>query len=116
MKKIFLLFLTTFALNSCDKDDSKPQNPIDQLPIATQIGKNTFGCLINGKPFVVSNTSNQTAIYQGGILQIGGSIDNSNMDINIILKIGESISVNSIYNLTNTPSNQSLFINNANSC
>ncbi|TDP60358.1 DUF6252 family protein [Flavobacterium dankookense] len=116
MKKLFLLLLTTFTLSCCNNEDDKPQNPIDQLPPATQTGANTFGCLINGEPFVVSNTSNQTAIYQGGVLQIGGSIDNSDMDVNIILRISESISINTSYSLTNIPFNQSLFINNGNGC
>jgi hypothetical protein len=51
MKKIFLLLITSFALWSCDKDD-KPSNPIDQLPPATQTGAGTFGCLVNGVPYV----------------------------------------------------------------
>ena len=62
-----LLFTTTFFLQSCDlfgDDNDAPQ----QLPEATQTGANTFGCLINGEPFVVTNT----AIYQGGLIQIGG--------------------------------------------
>jgi hypothetical protein len=72
MKRILLLLVTTFSLCCCDKDDDKPQNPVSQLPPETQVGANTFGCLINGEPFVVSNTSNQTAIYQDGGLLIGG--------------------------------------------
>jgi hypothetical protein len=71
MKNLLLLLITTLTLGSCDKDDNKPQNPISQLPPETQTGANTFGCLINGEPFVVSNTSQQTAIYQGGFLQFG---------------------------------------------
>jgi hypothetical protein len=71
MRTIFLLLSTLFIFVSCDKDNDKSQSPIDQLPPATQTGANTFGCLINGEPFVVSNTSNQTAIYQGGFLQFG---------------------------------------------
>ncbi len=114
--KLILFALSLQLFVACNKDDDKPQNPIDQLPPATQTGANTFGCLINGEPFVVSNTSNQTAIYQGGVLQIGGSIDNSDMDVNIILRISESISINTIYSLTNITFNQSLFINNGNGC
>jgi hypothetical protein len=71
MKHFFLLVLTTFTLSCCNNDDDTPTNPIDKLPPETQTGANTFGCLINGEPFVVSNTSNQTAIYQGGGVQFG---------------------------------------------
>ena len=116
MKKLLLILLTTFSLNSCDKEDDKPKTELEKLPPATQTGAQTFGCLIDGKAFVVSNTSNQTAIYPGGVLQIGGSIDNSDMDVNIILRISESISINTNYSLTNIPFNQSLFINNGNGC
>jgi hypothetical protein len=37
------------ALSSCKKNTSN--NPIDELPAATQTGANTFGCLINGQAF-----------------------------------------------------------------
>ena len=102
MKRILLLLLTTFTLSCCNNEDDKPQNPIDQLPPATQTGANTFGCLINGEPFVVSNTSNQTAIYQGGGLLIGGqkSIDNNFSQVSIFISetsIGEIISENNSY-------------------
>ena len=54
MKKIlFPLFLaaaaTWVALPACEKD--KLDCPPD-LPCATQTGENTFGCYINGKPWV----------------------------------------------------------------
>ena len=102
MKRILLLLLTTFTLSCCNNDDDKPQNPIGQLPPATQTGANTFGCLINGEPFVVSNTSNQTAIYQGGGLLIGGqkSINNNFSQVSIFISetnIGEIISENNSY-------------------
>ncbi|HRZ31582.1 DUF6252 family protein [Flavobacterium sp.] len=102
MKKLILLLLTAFTLSCCNNDDDKPQNPIDQLPPATQTGANTFGCLINGEPFVVSNKSNQTAIYQGGGLLIGGqkSIDNNFSQVSIFISetsIGEIISENNSY-------------------
>ncbi|WP_179346325.1 hypothetical protein [Winogradskyella ursingii] len=75
MKKILLLLFTITLLSTtaCNNDDDNGSNdPIDQLPAATQTGENTFGCLINGEPFVVSNTNNQVAIYQQGQLQFGG--------------------------------------------
>ena len=83
MKNIILILITTFTLSCCNKEDDNPQNPIDQLPLATQTGANTFGCLINGEPFVVTNTSLQTAIYQDGGLLIGGQ---KNINNNIIQK------------------------------
>jgi hypothetical protein len=43
-----LLLLLLLFNTSCKK---KEVAPIDQLPAATMEGKNTFGCLVNGKVF-----------------------------------------------------------------
>jgi len=70
-KTLLFLFLISIILvnQSCelfDDDDTK-----EQLPEATQSGKNTFGFLLNGEIVNIRNTSNQTAIYQGGFIQFG---------------------------------------------
>ena len=62
MKKILLILLTAFVLNSCDKDDNNCQG-IDCLPAATQTGAGTFGCLVNGVPFV-DNSGFFNCFYQ----------------------------------------------------
>ncbi|MEO9100410.1 MAG: hypothetical protein ABI267_08820 [Ginsengibacter sp.] len=49
-----LFFITLFA-SECKKH--KPSNPVDQLPPETQIGANTFGCLINGEAFLPKGPS-----------------------------------------------------------
>lgn len=61
---------------------------------------------------MVSNTSNQTAIYQGGVLQIGGGIDNSIMDKRISINISAPINLNTPYDLTLFPNNLAIFVNN----
>ena len=38
---------------SCKKE--KSNNPVDNLPPATQTGENTFGCLVNGEVFTAKN-------------------------------------------------------------
>ena len=102
MKNIILILITTFTLSCCNKEDDNPQNPIDQLPLATQTGANTFGCLINGEPFVVTNTSLQTAIYQDGGLLIGGqkNINNNLTQVSMFISeanIGAIIAENNLY-------------------
>ena len=51
MKALSIVSIAAFlqlALGSCHKDTAVP----DPLPAATQTGKATFGCLLNGRPFV----------------------------------------------------------------
>jgi hypothetical protein len=62
MKNIILIFLITFTLSCCDKDDNNCQG-IDCLPPATQTGAGTFGCLVNGVPYV-DNSGFFNCFYQ----------------------------------------------------
>ena len=67
MKTLKLLFLFTLLISaSCKNDDDTPTSPIDQLPPATQIGAQTFGCLINGEAFIpdVFGSGAPKAFYQ----------------------------------------------------
>ena len=79
MKKAILFLTLITTLSCCNKNDDNP-NPIDQLPPATQTGEQTFGCLINGEPFVPPKFGSNApgAFYQfvGGAytLSIYGSI------------------------------------------
>lgn len=61
-KKLLLLLITCFTLSSCNNDDNNCQG-IDCLPPATQTGAGTFGCLVNGKPYV-DNSGNFNCFYQ----------------------------------------------------
>ena len=49
MKKlIVLLFLLSI---SCSESESTAEDPLSKLPAETQVGANTFGCIINGQVF-----------------------------------------------------------------
>jgi len=48
---LHLATLLLLALTACHKDDT-PQDCPPGLPCATQTGENTFGCYINGEPWV----------------------------------------------------------------
>ncbi len=64
MKKIILILIITFTLSCCNKDDDKPNcQGIDCLPEATQTGAGTFGCLVNGEPYV-DNSGSFNCFYQ----------------------------------------------------
>lgn len=66
MKKaayLIVLVLSPLLLMHCKKNDP---DPIDQLPPITQEGKNTFGCLLNGKAWTPKGndgTSNYRVSY-----------------------------------------------------
>ncbi len=55
MKKVIYVLLymcMSSLLFACDSDDDSSKPPLEQLPAATQEGKNTMGALINGVPFI----------------------------------------------------------------
>ncbi len=72
-----LLLAALLGLSQCKDHDPDP-SPADQLPPATQTGANTFGCLVNGQPWLPSGfigTSSNYRVtydpsYSGGSLQI----------------------------------------------
>jgi hypothetical protein len=75
MKKLLFSFfvLLTFISSKCE--DDTPKNPIDLLPPATQIGANTFGCLVDGEAFTpdrrpLSFTKGYVPIEDGYALEI----------------------------------------------
>lgn len=86
MKAFSLIALLTliFVFDSCDPVDSVKK---EELPPATQEGKNTFGCLVNGKLWLpkgrVGSTSNLDASYdpsyKGGSLHFAAyRVDGNN--------------------------------------
>jgi hypothetical protein len=71
---IVTLLLVLSSCEGCKKDEPKPKTELEKLPPATQEGKNTFGCLVNGKAFVPATSIDAGAVYQLGILQIYATI------------------------------------------
>ena len=65
MKNTSILFFlcSFFFLIACNNDDDAGCAGIDCLPEATQTGEGTFGCLVNGEPFV-DNSGNFNCFYQ----------------------------------------------------
>ncbi len=80
MSKHLLLLLPLLALlTSCEDAtaDLYPSLPPVQLPAASQVGANTFGCNVNGQPWEASNSRTldgrvltPTAHYQHGELRL----------------------------------------------
>jgi hypothetical protein len=91
----FLLLLSAFICAKCKKDDI--QSEVAKLPPITQAGKNTFGCLINGKAFTPSGYDDPYPNYRldidpgfdsGGFLLSVYSFDN---DFKRRINIGSTI-------------------------
>ena len=51
---IFLFIAFTTIIVSCKKEKTA-EDELAKLPLATQTGANTFGCLVNGKAWVAQN-------------------------------------------------------------
>ena len=84
MKQLLIVLTLILTLSCCKDDDVTPINPIDQLPPATQIGANTFGCLLDGKAFLPDNSSNSyNCFYQFVSNEFYFTVRASNRDENL---------------------------------
>jgi hypothetical protein len=65
MKKILLLLGLSLLILSCNKDDETPDpgNFQTPLPEATQTGKGTFACYVDGNAYITKKNE-ITAYYQ----------------------------------------------------
>ncbi len=58
-----LLAILLLTLTACKKNDEAGCQGVDCLPPATQTGEDTFGCLVNGEPFL-DNSGFFNCFYQ----------------------------------------------------
>jgi hypothetical protein len=81
MKLKFISFILTLLLASCDRceEDPTPKTELEKLPPATQEGKHTFGCLVDGKSWVTRISTDVSSFYQEGVLLI--TAFNNNKDV-----------------------------------
>ncbi|MEQ8241465.1 MAG: DUF6252 family protein [Cyclobacteriaceae bacterium] len=106
--KTYLLSIFLFSLSlcvSCDfglTQDDDDLTELEKLPPLTTTGENTFGCLVNGKAFVVKNTSNITAFYQQKLLFVSAGIDRNGIDEGVSFTVYETESETNTFNLSDT--------------
>jgi len=78
MKHKLPLYLALLLLTQCSKCKKDDPAPLSQLPPATQEGKNTFGCLVNGEAFIPSGSvglnSNLVVSYEPSAT-LGGNLN-----------------------------------------
>jgi hypothetical protein len=93
MKKLLLnvsiLALISLHFSGCDlfgkKEEPKPKTDLEKLPPITQEGKNTFGCLVNGKAWIAPTQTDAAGFYQLGTLQVSGSFNEPSRSLGIVL-------------------------------
>jgi len=89
------LFCSCISLESCTlSDDPKPKTELEKLPAITQEGKDTFGCLVNGKAWFTTSITNATSNYQLGSLQLSAVIDkpsHQSISISLLEDIGDPV-------------------------
>ncbi len=95
---LFLVFITT--LGSCNWFGNDPKSELEKLPPSTQQGKNTFGCLVNGKAWVTRTSTDVLAFYQSGLFQVGAGVDNE-LKQGMTIVVSNGIVEGSSYNLAN---------------
>lgn len=97
MKRILFVFLLSLLFSASCKRTITPTTPppeVEQLPPATQEGKNTFGCLINGNIWIPYKTDFSRKLevwydqtYRNGSIRIIAERRKQAIDQNITIAI-----------------------------
>ena len=112
-----LLLAALLGLSQCKKNDPAP---VDQLPPATQTGANTFGCLLNGQPWVPYGTASFSIYYdpnyRNGTINIDTSRPIGNSSYQTITLASDSLKTIGRYPLTIPGHQEALFIDTKTGC
>lgn len=96
------IIILLVSYEGCDNDPN-PKTELEKLPPATQEGKNTFGCLVNGKAWVTKTSIDAVAFYQEGVFQLGAQIEEINREQGIGLAKSFGIEEGVLYDFIHTP-------------
>jgi hypothetical protein len=119
-----VLFLTILILTTCCSScellfpKTEPKTELEKLPPITQEGKNTFGCLVNGKALFNTNSMEMHAIYEGGGIQFGSGKEDGSTDSYVNFVLLDPLSTIEEFSLINLPFHRAMFRNivNGNTC
>jgi Family of unknown function (DUF6252) len=103
---IALLPLLMLSLQHCDKNDPKPKTELEKLPPATQSGKRTFGCLVDGKAWVTEQITHVQAYYQTGTLGVNANLLDNRFYSNISFYVSDFNLTEKTYQFSQFPGNQ----------
>ncbi|MFZ6010532.1 MAG: hypothetical protein ACOYXT_09305 [Bacteroidota bacterium] len=100
-----LLFASLIGCEQCEDDLTE----LEKLPPATQEGKNTFGCLVNGKAWVTKTSIDARSFYQAGILSIGAALIEKKVNQGMGFIIEDTNLKVGVYKLDGSPSQYGVF-------
>jgi hypothetical protein len=113
------LLIGMLSLQQC-QEETPPLTELEKLPPATQSGKNTFGCLVDGKAWVIEGTTDAQSDYQMGTLSVFAGVLNSAFYSNISFYIADPDLSEKTYQfreIINQPGNQyALYYDHRTSC
>lgn len=88
------------TLQQCDESSPKQLTELEKLPPATQSGKGTFGCLVDGKAWVIERVSNVQADYQIGHLSVSAGLSNDSFIAIMSIDVNDNDLKEQLYVLT----------------
>lgn len=111
LKSLLTFFVSILLISSegCENNIPAPKTELEKLPPATQEGKNTFGCLVNGKAWVTESSIDAIALYEMAVLQISAGIEEKDRDQGITLAILGGITQGMSYDLSLDPEYEAKF-------
>ena len=110
------LLLTLLLLAAGCSDDEPEQAPVAQLPPATQSGRYTFGCLVNGEVWVPDNTNSISSFYQQNVLFISAGVEGNRREQDIGFVFENQVIKEQSYELTPSIFKGGHFIDSNNNC
>ena len=102
MKLIYITFNTflIFSLLTLLHCDNHELTEFEKLPPETQSGKSTFGCLVDGKAWVIEDIGDVSAFYQTGTFEVGAGVINKSFNSVMSVHITDLAMSTKTYQLT----------------
>ncbi|MEZ4909489.1 MAG: hypothetical protein R2774_01375 [Saprospiraceae bacterium] len=109
-----LVLIILLSIISCTKTEE-----IDKLPPITMEGKNTFGCLVNGKSWIPETdgglfNERLSVRYEGNYLGIQALISSNRNNLRQLIHVDASFSDLGIYKIPPLPFSGEMFTNSKN--
>jgi hypothetical protein len=105
-KRLLSIALLPLLMLSMHCKEDEPLTELEKLPPATQNGKRTFGCLVDGKAWVINNIASVQSDYQLGHLSISAGVSNSVFTAVLSIDVHDSNLKEQSYSLTESGLNE----------